>query len=86
MREAGCLVLVVAAFDRGDPLADLASFDEDLLLADMEIVANRLERVAQSLTKPIPRHEREQLQHEQDTLQAGAQRRWSRASRCAKAT
>jgi hypothetical protein len=68
LREAGCLVLVVAAFDRGDPLADLASFDEDLLLADMEIVANRLDRVAQSLTKPIPRQEREQLQHEQDTL------------------
>ncbi|MCX7428122.1 MAG: DUF933 domain-containing protein [Planctomycetia bacterium] len=68
LREAGCLVLVLAAFDRGDPLADLASFDEDLLLADMEIVANRLDRVAQSLTKPIPRQEREQLQHEQDTL------------------
>ncbi|MBN1911260.1 MAG: redox-regulated ATPase YchF [Pirellulales bacterium] len=69
LREAGCLVLVVAAFDGSDPMADLRSFDEDLMLADMEILSGRLERVAQSLTKPIPRPEREQLEHEQRTLQ-----------------
>src|SRR5262245_12005439 len=37
IREAGCLVLVVPGFDRPEPLADLAGFREDLLLADMEI-------------------------------------------------
>jgi ribosome-binding ATPase len=68
LREAGCLILVVAAFDRSDPLADLASFDEDLILADMEIVSNRIQRVEQSLAKPIPRAEREPLQHEEHTL------------------
>lgn len=68
LREAGCLILVIAAFEGSDAMADIASFDEDLILADMEIVSNRLERVAQSLTKPIPKPEREKLQHEEDTL------------------
>jgi len=68
IREAGCLVLVVPAFDRPDPLADLRSIDEDLLLADMEIVTGRIERVGESLKKPLPRQEHEQLVHEQQTL------------------
>ena len=55
IREAGCLVFVVAAFGGTDPVADLRSFDEDLLLADMEIVTNRIERVEESLKKPLPR-------------------------------
>ena len=42
IREAGCLVFVVAAFDDTNPVADLRSFDEDLVLADMEIVTNRI--------------------------------------------
>src|SRR4051812_12486185 len=38
IREAGCLVLVVGAFERAsNALADVASFDEDFLLADLEI-------------------------------------------------
>ncbi|MGA2617683.1 MAG: DUF933 domain-containing protein [Thermoguttaceae bacterium] len=68
IREAGCLVFVVAAFDRADPLADLRSFDEDLILADMEIVAGRIKRVEESLRKPIPRLEHEALAHELETL------------------
>ncbi|MBN1591520.1 MAG: 50S ribosome-binding GTPase, partial [Pirellulales bacterium] len=69
LREAGCLVLVVAAFGGADAMADVARFDEDLMLADMEIVSGRLDRMAQTLTKPIPRPEREKLEHEQQTLQ-----------------
>jgi ribosome-binding ATPase len=68
LREADCLVLVVAAYDRSDPLADMRSFEEDLLLADMEIVSGRLKKVEDSLRKPLPRPEREQLQHEEATL------------------
>jgi len=68
IREAGCLVLVVAAFNKSDPAAELRSFEEDLLLADMEIVTNRLGRVEESMKKPLPRQEREQLLHEQQTL------------------
>ena len=68
IREAGCLVFVVAAFDGADPAADLRSFDEDLVLADMEIVTNRIERVEDQLKKPLPRPEHQQLEHEHGTL------------------
>ena len=68
IRESGCLALVVGAFGRSDPLADLRAFDEDLLLADMEIVTGRMKRVEDSLRKPLPKQEHEQLLHEQATL------------------
>jgi len=68
IREAECLVLVVAAFDGSDPAADRASFDEDLMLADMEILSGRIARIEESLKKPIPRAEQEQLRHEEETL------------------
>ena len=69
IREAECLVLVAAAYDGSDAMADVAAFDEDLMLADMEIVSGRLERLNQSFSKPIPKEEREKLEHERDTLQ-----------------
>jgi ribosome-binding ATPase YchF (GTP1/OBG family) len=68
IREAGCLVLVVAAFDGSDPAVDLRSFEEDLMLADMEILSGRIERIEQTMKKPIPHGERDQLKHEEDTL------------------
>lgn len=68
IREAGCLVFVVAGFDGTDPRADLRSFDEDLVLADMEIVTNRIQRVEEQLKKPIPRTEHQVLEHEHGTL------------------
>ncbi|HEX7377443.1 MAG TPA: DUF933 domain-containing protein [Pirellulales bacterium] len=59
IREAGCLVLVVAAFGGSDPLTDLASFREDLLLADLEIVTGRVERLRESVKKPRPNRDQE---------------------------
>jgi ribosome-binding ATPase len=60
IREAGCLVLVVGAFERGsNPLADAASFDEDFLLADLEIVSGRVERLRESVKKPRPNRDAE---------------------------
>ena len=59
IREAGCLVVVVAAFDGSDPLADLVNFEEDLLLADLEIVTRRVERLRESVKKPRPTREQE---------------------------
>jgi ribosome-binding ATPase len=60
IREAGCLILVVAGFDRGsNPLADIASFDEDFLLADLEIVSGRVERLRESTKKPRPNRDQE---------------------------
>ncbi len=68
LREAGCLVLVVAAFDGSDPIVDRRGFDEDLMLADMEILSGRIERIEESLKKALPRAEQEQLRHEEETL------------------
>lgn len=62
IREAGCLVLVAPAFDRADCTADLASFREDLLLADMEIVSGRIERLRESIKRPRPNREQEQAE------------------------
>ena len=68
IREAGCLVVIVAAFDRGaDPISDLKSFEEDLLLADLEIVMGRIERLRESIKKPRP--DRDQQQAELAALQ-----------------
>ncbi|MGW8256867.1 MAG: DUF933 domain-containing protein [Thermoguttaceae bacterium] len=68
IREADCLVFVVAAFGNTDPAADLRSFDEDLMLADMEILSGRINRVEESMKKPVPRQEHQVLQHEHDVL------------------
>lgn len=76
IREAGCLVLVVAGFGGADAQADLASFREDLLLADMEIVSGRVERLRESVKKPRPNREQEQaelaaLERVQTALESG---------------
>jgi len=64
IREAGCLVVVVAAFDGARPTADLNRFAEDLILADLEIVAGRVERLHEALKKPRPNREEQQAELE----------------------
>lgn len=54
IREAGCLVQVIGAFAAGDPLADLKSLEEDFLIADLEIVSGRCDRLHESIKKPRP--------------------------------
>jgi ribosome-binding ATPase YchF (GTP1/OBG family) len=62
IREAGCLLHVVDAFSAHDPLAQLTSFAEDLLLADLEIVNRRVEKLRESVKKPRPSREQEQAE------------------------
>lgn len=59
IREVGCLVLVVAAYAGSDPAVDLASFEEDLLLADLELMTGRVERLRESVKKPRPNRDQE---------------------------
>jgi hypothetical protein len=59
IREAGCLVLVVAAYAGCDAAVDVNSFEEDLTLADMEIVSGRIERLRESVKKPRPNRDQE---------------------------
>ena len=60
IREAGCLVQIVGAFNNPDVPSDLDGFEEDLLLADLEIVSGRVERLRESVRKPRPNRD-EQL-------------------------
>jgi len=65
IREAGCLAVVVGAYDGvTDPVAELNRFEEDLLLADFEIVAGRIERLRESVKKPRPDREKQQAELE----------------------
>lgn len=54
IREASCLIVVVAAYGGSDAAADLRNFDDDLLIADLDIVTNRIERVRDQTKKPRP--------------------------------
>lgn len=71
IREAGCLVIVVPAFGGNDPAADLTNFEDDLLIADLEIMTGRVERLRDSVKKPRPDRD-EQLKelHALEPLQA----------------
>jgi ribosome-binding ATPase YchF (GTP1/OBG family) len=59
IRDTDCLVMVVPAFGGAEPRSDLSSFDEDLLLADLEIVSKRIQRLRESIKKPRPNREQE---------------------------
>jgi ribosome-binding ATPase YchF (GTP1/OBG family) len=62
IREAGCLLVVVASHDGSDAAADLSNFEDDLLIADLDIVTGRVERLRDQVTKPRPN--RDELQKE----------------------
>ncbi len=59
MRDLDALVLIVASYASADPASNLMSFDEDLLLADMEIVSGRIDRLRESVKKPRPNRDAE---------------------------
>jgi ribosome-binding ATPase YchF (GTP1/OBG family) len=68
LREADGLVVVLDGFGRTDLAAQLRAFREELLFADHEIVANRIERLEAQLKKPKPAKERETDQAEEAVL------------------
>jgi ribosome-binding ATPase len=72
IREANALVLVVGCFAGADPVADVGSFQDDIILADLQVVTNRMSRLQKDITKPRP--DREQLQAESAALEPIAAR------------
>ncbi|MFO0915449.1 MAG: DUF933 domain-containing protein [Pirellulales bacterium] len=62
IREADCLVHVIGVFGGAVPKVDMQSFMEDLLLADLEIVTGRVERLREALRKPRPDREEQQVE------------------------
>lgn len=76
LRQADALLVVVRAFqsaavpahrNRIDPRGDLQLLREEMLLADLVICDNRLQKLEKAITKPSP--EREQQKHELELLQ-----------------
>lgn len=68
IREADSLVLVVAGYGGADPKEEYRQFYEDLLLADMDLVQRRIDRVKESQKRPLPKEEKDRVQFEMDTL------------------
>ena len=69
IREAGALVIAIAGFGSSDPKADIRNFDDDLLIADLDIVQGRVERLRDQLKKPRPGPDREKDQAELAALE-----------------
>jgi GTP-binding protein YchF len=59
IREVGAIIVVVAAFSGSNPSEDLQSFEEDLLIADLDIITGRVERLRESTKKPRPTRDKE---------------------------
>src|SRR5262245_42756187 len=60
VREADALVHVIGAYSGGDALADARSFEEDLMLADLQVLQNRIDRLETSIKKNRPDKEASQ--------------------------
>jgi ribosome-binding ATPase len=76
IREGDALLVVLNGFAGGDPSAELTSFRDEMLFADLEVVTSRVERLEASIKKPRP--DRDVLSKElaivktvQATLEAG---------------
>ncbi len=67
IRESKALVQVVGVFGGVEPLADVAAFDDDVVLADLLIVTNRLDKLRKDITKPRP--DRDALRQEVEALE-----------------
>lgn len=69
MRDAGGLLIVLNGFSGGDLADELRRFREEMLFADLEIVANRVDKLKDQLKKPKPGKQREQDEAELELLQ-----------------
>ena len=67
IREATALIQVIGVFDGAEPEAELKEFAEDLVLADLQAVSNRLQRVRKDATRPRP--DRADLEAEVEALE-----------------
>ncbi|MGZ3300786.1 MAG: DUF933 domain-containing protein [Isosphaeraceae bacterium] len=76
IREGDALLIVLNGFTGGDPAAELASFREEMLFADLGVVTNRVERLEASVKKRRPDSEMQEkelaiLNRVQATLEDG---------------
>src|SRR4029079_11878753 len=45
IRESKALVQVIGAYAGSEPVADVAAFNDDVILADLQIVTNRIDKL-----------------------------------------
>ncbi len=67
IRESQALVHVVGTFSGIDPVEEVTRFSEELVLADLQILGNRIERLETDVNKPRP--DRDELRAELEALQ-----------------
>jgi ribosome-binding ATPase YchF (GTP1/OBG family) len=68
LRDAGSLLVVLNGFAGGSLADELRRFREELLFADMEVVANRIDKLGDQLKKPRPAKQKEIDQAELELL------------------
>lgn len=66
IRESAVLVQVIGVYTGVDPVAEANAFQDDIILADLQVVENRIERLKKDVAKPRP--DRAELQKEYDAL------------------
>jgi ribosome-binding ATPase YchF (GTP1/OBG family) len=72
IRESTALVQVVGGFLGSDAVAEVEDFVTDMVLADLQIVTNRMDRLNKDLGRPLPN--RDALREELDCLKPIAAR------------
>ncbi|MDR1925892.1 MAG: DUF933 domain-containing protein [Planctomycetaceae bacterium] len=68
LRETDALIWVVPVFDGSDTLSEIGAFKADVVIADLEIVCNRMEKIQEQNRRPVPKSEHERLDFEYETL------------------
>ena len=69
LREADALVWVIPVFDGSEPKKEIAAFNDDTIIADLEIVLNRIEKVIEQNKRPVPKSEHEKFEFELSVLE-----------------
>jgi hypothetical protein len=67
LREAEGLVQVIGVYAGANPIAEVASFQDDLILADLQVINNRIDRLRANILKPRP--DRDELRAELHALE-----------------
>ena len=69
IRESSALAQVIAVFNGVDPVTEARAFEDDMILADLQVVGNRIEKLKKDLLKPRPATEKDELNAELGALE-----------------
>lgn len=68
IRDSGALVHVIGCYAGADPIAEVRAFEDDMVLADGQVVAKRVEKLEKDLGKSKSRIDRDELVREFEAL------------------